>query len=147
VLVPRSSGTLVATWAWPIWVVSRRRVLEVVLVLLESPYPSRRIFIGAHSLPPLWFSVSVLQYTTIMHIFYTNKVARVVLQFLWTGTHLGGKWNQRSRQARHGRTTRHDRPCRCGRPGSCGRPCRCGRTCPKPHPWSQSSPSPCAQLG
>jgi hypothetical protein len=26
VLVPRSSGTPVATWAWPTWVVSRRRV-------------------------------------------------------------------------------------------------------------------------
>jgi hypothetical protein len=26
-----------------------------------------------------------------MHIFDTNKVPRVVLQFLWTCTHLGGK--------------------------------------------------------
>jgi hypothetical protein len=52
VLVPRSSGTPVATWAWPTWVVSRRRVVEVVFVLLESPSPSRRIFIGSHSLPP-----------------------------------------------------------------------------------------------
>jgi hypothetical protein len=60
VLVPRSSGTPVATWAWPTWVVSRRRVLEAVFVLLESPSPSRRIFIGSHSLPPLWFPVSVL---------------------------------------------------------------------------------------
>jgi hypothetical protein len=50
-VVPRSSGTPVATWAWPTWVVSRRRVLEVVFVLLESPSPSRRIFIGSHSLP------------------------------------------------------------------------------------------------
>jgi hypothetical protein len=33
-----------------------------------------------------------------------------VLQFLWTGTHLGGKWSQRATRARHGR------PCRCGRP-------------------------------
>jgi hypothetical protein len=52
-LVPRSSGTPVATWAWPTWVVSRRRVLEAVFVLLESPSPSRRIFIGSHSIPPL----------------------------------------------------------------------------------------------
>jgi hypothetical protein len=52
VLVPRSSGTLVATWAWPTWVVSRRRVLEAVLILLEFPSPSTRIFIGSHSLPP-----------------------------------------------------------------------------------------------
>jgi hypothetical protein len=33
VLVPRSSGTPVATWAWPTCVVSRRRVLEVVFIL------------------------------------------------------------------------------------------------------------------
>jgi hypothetical protein len=52
VLVPRSSGTLVAAWAWPTWVVSRRRVLEAVFVLLDSPSPSRRNFIGSHSLPP-----------------------------------------------------------------------------------------------
>jgi hypothetical protein len=52
VLVPRSTGTPMATWAWPIWVVSRRRVLEVVFILLEFPSPSRRIFIGSHSLPP-----------------------------------------------------------------------------------------------
>jgi hypothetical protein len=60
-LVPRSSSSSVVAWAWPTWVVSRRRVLEVVFVLLESPSPSRRIFIGSHSLPPLWFVVSVLQ--------------------------------------------------------------------------------------
>jgi hypothetical protein len=59
VLVPRSSGTPVAAWAWPIWVVSRRRVLEAVFILLEFSSPSRRIFIGSHSLPPLWFAVSV----------------------------------------------------------------------------------------
>jgi hypothetical protein len=51
-LVPRSSGTPVSTWTCPTWVVSRRRVLEAVFVLLESPSPSRRIFIGSHSLPP-----------------------------------------------------------------------------------------------
>jgi hypothetical protein len=52
VLVPRSSGTPVATWACPTWVVSQRCVLEAVFVLLESSSPSRRIFIGSHSLPP-----------------------------------------------------------------------------------------------
>jgi hypothetical protein len=52
VLVPRSSGTPVAKWAWPTWVVSRRRVVEAVFVLLEFPSPSRRILIGSHSLPP-----------------------------------------------------------------------------------------------
>jgi hypothetical protein len=60
VLVPRSSGTPVATWAGPTLVVSRRRVLEAVFILLEFLSPSRRIFIGSHSLPPLWFAVSVL---------------------------------------------------------------------------------------
>jgi hypothetical protein len=60
-LVPRFSSTPMAAWAWPTWVVSRRRVLEVVFALLESPSPSRRIFIGSHSLPPpLWLAVSVL---------------------------------------------------------------------------------------
>jgi hypothetical protein len=32
--------------------VSRRRVLEAVFILLEFRSPSRRIFIGSHSLPP-----------------------------------------------------------------------------------------------
>jgi hypothetical protein len=61
VLVPRFSSTPVAAWTWPTWVVSRRRVFEAVFVLLEFPSPSRRFFIGSHSLPPLWFAVSVLQ--------------------------------------------------------------------------------------
>jgi hypothetical protein len=52
VLVPRSSGTPVATWTWPTWVVSRRRVLDALFILLEFLSPSRRIFIGSHSLPP-----------------------------------------------------------------------------------------------
>jgi hypothetical protein len=52
VLVPRSSSTSVAAWSWPTWVVSRRRVLEAMFVLLESSSPSRRIFIGSHSLLP-----------------------------------------------------------------------------------------------
>jgi hypothetical protein len=60
VLVPRSSGTPVATWAWPTWVFTQRRVLEAVFILLEFPSPSRRFFIGSQSLP-LWFAVSVLQ--------------------------------------------------------------------------------------
>jgi hypothetical protein len=33
-------------------VVSRRRVLEAAFILLEFSSPSRRIFIGSHSLPP-----------------------------------------------------------------------------------------------
>jgi hypothetical protein len=59
-LVPRSSSTLVAEWAWLTWVASQRRVLEAVFILLEPPSPSRRIFIGSNLLPPLWFTVSVL---------------------------------------------------------------------------------------
>jgi hypothetical protein len=50
-------------WTWPIWVMSRRRVLEVVFILLDPPSPSRRIFIGSHSFPHLWFAVSVLHKT------------------------------------------------------------------------------------
>jgi hypothetical protein len=50
-LVPRLSSTPVSTWTWPIWVVSRRHVLKAVFVLLEPSSPSRRIFIGSHSLP------------------------------------------------------------------------------------------------
>jgi hypothetical protein len=53
VLVPRSSGTTVATWAWPTWVVSRTRVLEALFILLEFLSPSRRIFIGSHSPPSM----------------------------------------------------------------------------------------------
>jgi hypothetical protein len=51
-LVPRSSSTSVVAWTWLTWVVSWRRVLEAVFVLLESQSHSRRIFIGFHSLPP-----------------------------------------------------------------------------------------------
>jgi hypothetical protein len=66
VLVPKSNGTPVTTWAWPIWVVHQRRVLEAVFILLEFPSPSRRIFIGSHSLHPLWFAVSVLQLSILL---------------------------------------------------------------------------------
>jgi hypothetical protein len=68
VLVPKSSSIPVAVWAWPTRVVSRRRVLEVVFVLLESPSPSTRNFIGSYSLPPLWFAISVLHHTTALHV-------------------------------------------------------------------------------
>jgi hypothetical protein len=57
-----------------------------------------------------------------------------VLQFLWTGTHLGGR-NQRATRARHGLTTRHDRPCRCGWPGRCSWPCQV-----RPHLLCSTSP-------
>jgi hypothetical protein len=60
VLVPRFSGTSVATWAWPTWVVSCRRVLEAVFISLEFPSHSTRIFIGSHSLPPSGPSLTLL---------------------------------------------------------------------------------------
>jgi hypothetical protein len=36
--------------------------LEALFIFLEFPSPSRRIFIGSHSLPPLWFAISILQH-------------------------------------------------------------------------------------
>jgi hypothetical protein len=57
VLVPRTSSTPVATWSWPTWVVES-----------ETCVGSRVHLVGAsiffenncsHSLPPLWFAVSV----------------------------------------------------------------------------------------
>jgi hypothetical protein len=70
-----------------------------------------------------------------MHIFDTNKVPRVVLQFLWTCAHSGG----------NGTNVPHDR----GTTGPAGAadPAKCDRTCPMPRPRSQTLPSPCAQLG
>jgi hypothetical protein len=43
-------------------------VLEAMFILLEFPFPSRRIFIGSHSLPPLWFAVSVLHLVDAFHV-------------------------------------------------------------------------------
>jgi hypothetical protein len=56
-----------AVWAWPTWVVSRRRVLEAVFVLLVSPSPSRRIFIGSHSLPPPLSGSSYRSFSAAAH--------------------------------------------------------------------------------
>jgi hypothetical protein len=61
-LVPRSSTTLVVVWAWKTWVVSQRRVLEVVFILLEPPSPSRKFLSAPIHSRPLWFAVSVLQW-------------------------------------------------------------------------------------
>jgi hypothetical protein len=48
------------------------------LLLVVFPSPSRRIFIGSHSLPPLWFAVSVLQclrlITQVGQAYATNGV-------------------------------------------------------------------------
>jgi hypothetical protein len=58
VFVPRTSSTSVATWFWQTEGRSVERVILGVrpseLILLEFQSPSRRIFIGSHSLPPLW---------------------------------------------------------------------------------------------
>jgi hypothetical protein len=83
---------------------------SLLTVLTTKIWPSK---------PRVWEEYT----TSFKHIFDTNKVPRVVLQFLWTGTHLGGKWKQCATRATHGRTTRHDRPCRYGRPCRCGWPC------------------------
>jgi hypothetical protein len=76
-----------------------------------------------------------------MHIFNTNKVPRVVLQFSWTGTHLGRKGTNVPHEL--GTTTT---PGTVGPVGAAD-PARCGRTCPVPHLRSESSPSQRTQLG
>jgi hypothetical protein len=57
VFVPRISSTPVATWFWQREGRSAERVILGVrpglFILLEFQSPSRRIFIGSHSLPPL----------------------------------------------------------------------------------------------
>jgi hypothetical protein len=56
--VPRTSSTLVATWFWQTEGRSAERVILGVrpseFILSEFQSPSRRIFIGSHSLPLLW---------------------------------------------------------------------------------------------
>jgi hypothetical protein len=59
VFVPRTSSTLLATWFWQTEGRSAERVILGVrpseFILMESLSPSRRVFIGSHSLPPpLW---------------------------------------------------------------------------------------------
>jgi hypothetical protein len=76
-LVPRPSSTSVAAWTWTTWVVSQRRVLKAVFVLLESLSPSRRIFIGSHSLSPLWFAVSVLHGLLMRCSYYPQSLVQV----------------------------------------------------------------------
>jgi hypothetical protein len=91
VLIPRSSGTPVATWAWPTWVVSRRRVLEDVFVLLESPSPLRRIFIGSHSLPPSL----VRRIGPSMASFVTPRIVKVSISHScgWSSWDIGVGWS------------------------------------------------------
>jgi hypothetical protein len=56
--VPRTSSTPVATWFWQTEARSAERVILGVrpseFILSEFQYPSRRIVIDSHSLPPLW---------------------------------------------------------------------------------------------
>jgi hypothetical protein len=56
VFVPRTSSTPVATWFWQTEGRSAERVILGVrpseFILSEFQSPSRRIFIGSHSLPP-----------------------------------------------------------------------------------------------
>jgi hypothetical protein len=53
-------------------------VLEAVFILLEPLSPSRRIFIGSHSLPHLWFAISVLQWRHYPIILQGLKHIRVM---------------------------------------------------------------------
>jgi hypothetical protein len=57
VFVPRTSSTPVATWFWQRVGSSAERVIlgvrPIEFILSEFQSPSRRIFIGSHSLPPL----------------------------------------------------------------------------------------------
>jgi hypothetical protein len=52
-------------------------VLEAAFVLLVFSSPSRRIFIGSHSLPPLWFAVSVLHLIQRFTVVVNNMRANV----------------------------------------------------------------------
>jgi hypothetical protein len=58
VFVPRTSSTSVAMWFWQTEGRSVERVILGVrpseFIVLEFHSPSRKIFIGSHSLPPLW---------------------------------------------------------------------------------------------
>jgi hypothetical protein len=58
VFVPRTSSTPVATWFWQNEGKSAERVILGVrpseFIMSEFQSPSRRIFIGSHSLPPLY---------------------------------------------------------------------------------------------
>jgi hypothetical protein len=65
VFVPRTSSTPVATWFWQTEGRSAERVILGIrpseFILSEFQSPSRRIFIGSHSLPPSLVAYSVLQ--------------------------------------------------------------------------------------
>jgi hypothetical protein len=61
-LVPRSSSTSVAVRTWPTWVVSRRRVLEAVVVLLCFHLLREEFLSAPIRSPPLWFAVSVVHF-------------------------------------------------------------------------------------
>jgi hypothetical protein len=56
-----------------------------MFILLEFPSTTRRIFIGSHSLPPLWFAVSVLHGATYQramnYIFheYINNIVEIYI--------------------------------------------------------------------
>jgi hypothetical protein len=52
VLVPRFSSTPVATWTWPIWVVSRRRMFEAVFRLVGVFISFEKIFYRLPFTPP-----------------------------------------------------------------------------------------------
>jgi hypothetical protein len=51
----------VATWSSPTWVVESETCVGSHVHLVGASISFEKIFIGSHSLPPLWFAVSVLQ--------------------------------------------------------------------------------------
>jgi hypothetical protein len=67
--------------------------LEVVFILLEALSPSRRIFIGSHSLSPLWFVVSVLQMHNATVTYASSASTDVVVYEDLPGHHLLAVWN------------------------------------------------------
>jgi hypothetical protein len=50
--------------------------LEAAFILLEFPSPSRRIFIGSYSLPPLSFAVSVLHPRRGIYVMFVGLTIR-----------------------------------------------------------------------
>jgi hypothetical protein len=88
------------------------------------------------------------------HAFFdTNKVPRGMLQFLWIGTHLGGKGTNvphvLGTAAPPGMAGLAGAAglARAAGPAGAASPVKCGRTCPLPRPQSRTLSSPRAQLG
>jgi hypothetical protein len=77
-LVPRSSSTPVATWPWPTWVVSRRRVLEPCSSSW-SPHLLRKEFLSAPIHSPLSGSLyrSFKWYQSRLRVFIDSNQSKI----------------------------------------------------------------------